>query len=191
MHVLEWSGDAEVMLIVEIGLWVRLKRSFDGSAKNESVSSISKNIWAAPVIVLLIGNPSVTNSLSFKSLCVAVHIRQLAPPAPERIADIFPSNIDRMISTITKPPSIDRLSPSFDVSGLIISSMKVRIFSSHSFAAHRKIGRCEKGVGRNIFPTNFTWCCMYRGRFQTKQNEILCACVGVLLVIDSMTTRTI
>ena len=42
MHVYEWNGDAELMLMVEIGLCVMPYRLSDGRAKKDSASSISE-----------------------------------------------------------------------------------------------------------------------------------------------------
>ena len=62
------------MSMVEMGISVKPKRSVFGSAKKESVSSISENNCLASVIVVLMGNPSTTKTLSFKSLCGCAHL---------------------------------------------------------------------------------------------------------------------
>ena len=68
--------------------------------------STESKIDLAADIVLLIGYPARIISKSFNSENVAVHNRQLAPPAPDKIEDIFPSNILRVILTVTLPSCI-------------------------------------------------------------------------------------
>ena len=74
MEVYECSGEAEFMSMVKIGISFKPKRSVFGSAKKESVSSISENNCLALVKVLLMGNPSTQDFILQILVCGSAHL---------------------------------------------------------------------------------------------------------------------
>ena len=137
------------------------------SVSNSSVDRESINYQVFILQILMCGND----------------IWQLAPRAPERIAAIFPSNIDLIISTTTKLLSRDKPVPScFRIDHIFHKVLDI-IFTL--LRSTKKNGPLrEWRIGRVISPNDCVRFRMDGDRLITKWNEALSARVGVLLVID-------
>ena len=146
----------------------------------------------ASVMCILIGNPCINNSRCFSSLRVAVHNWQLAPPAPDIIADIFPSK--ELCRHVLVDYPQEKILPLFmsSVSGLIKSVINCLILSSFSFAARRKMGRWMKGeFGLVFFQSTRTLKVVICTGLKQKQMYDLVSVFVLELVVYSVTSGSI